>query len=216
MCSRSMPRRRRTASCRSAATIGVPDTPHTTDTSKGTIKLYSSWPLHRRHGAHRRSRRWRRPKCASRTSALRPAVSPSSTRRSMTAWRRTKAAGSRARKPRTSTGQSTTQTAWSTWAPTTPARPRFRFRSRTRPGMAQISFANTYPGLTIAVLKAPPKRASRIFTIQPASATTCGLPGGPHPGRRRRRWAIDRGPYEGVCPARQQPLWQGSCRRLRR
>jgi branched-chain amino acid transport system substrate-binding protein len=27
-----------------SATIGVPDTPHTTDTSKGTIKLYSSWP----------------------------------------------------------------------------------------------------------------------------------------------------------------------------
>jgi branched-chain amino acid transport system substrate-binding protein len=28
-----------------AATIGIPDTPHTTDTSKGTIKLISSWPF---------------------------------------------------------------------------------------------------------------------------------------------------------------------------
>ena len=28
-----------------AATIGMPNITHTTDTSKGTIKLYSSWPL---------------------------------------------------------------------------------------------------------------------------------------------------------------------------
>jgi hypothetical protein len=39
-------------------------------------------------------------------------------------------------------------------------------------GMAQVSYANTYTGLT-GRSRAPPRRASRISTTRPASATTC-------------------------------------------
>ena len=77
--------------------IGLQGVEHITDTSKGTIKLYSSWPLTGAIGADRRRRGRGRSSWRSRTSATPPAASPSSTRRSTTASPPTTAAGTPAK-----------------------------------------------------------------------------------------------------------------------
>ena len=113
----------------SATSIGEPNHQHITDTSKGTIKLFSSWPL---TGSYEQTR-WRRRRgdqdvprrlrqCGRR---IRPHVRGA--RRWVGGQQRRSGPGEGDR--RTSTGWWPMRTAWSTWRHTTPARPRSRSRS---------------------------------------------------------------------------------------
>ena len=112
-----------------AASIGNPAIEHLTDTSKGTIKLYSSWPL---TGAYEQIG-------GDAVEAIKLALEDFGNAAGGFAleyealddgiaannggWD----AGARVRERQR--GRSTMRTPWSTWRPTTPARPRSRSRS---------------------------------------------------------------------------------------
>ena len=76
---------------------------------------------------------------------------------------------------------------WSTWPPTTPAWPRSRSRSRTRPGWRMISYANTYPGLTKAIEGATEEGEPDIYYPTGKRNYMRVCPGGRHPGCARPR-----------------------------
>ena len=156
----------------SPATIGVPGVEHVTGTDKGTINLYSSWPM---TGA----------------SEQIGGDSVESVRYALEIWGNDAGGfglnyqalddgiaanngwlGCGERDRERQRWSSMTRTPWSTSRPTTPARPRWRFRSLNEAGMAMISHANTYPGLTKAIEGATEEGEPDSFTRQ-ASATTC-------------------------------------------
>ena len=156
---------------------------HITDTSKGVIKLYSSWPLTGAYGAAPAATRSRPfSMCledfGNGRRRLRARVRGARRRhRRQQRW-----SGRRPRRPRTSTGSSTTRTRWSTWRTYNSGAAKISIPITNEAGMAQISYANTYPGLTKAV--AGRDRGGRAGGLLPERQAQlhARLPGRRHPG----------------------------------
>ena len=161
--------RRRT---RSAATIGNPAIPHIEDNRQGHHQALLLVAADRIHERNRRRRRRGSQAGASPTMATRPAASPSSTWRLTTASPPTTAGGIRASSRRTPTRSSPTRTAMVYMATYNSGAAKISIPIMNEAGMAMISYANTYPGLTKDD-RGQPKKASRTCTTRAASATTC-------------------------------------------
>ena len=116
----------------SAATIGNPDIAHVEGTDKGIIKLYSSWPLtgsmERIGGDAVEAAKLAFDDLGNAAGgfALEYEALDDGIAANNGGW-------DPGNESRTPTRSSPTQTAWSTWRPTTPARRRSRFRSPTTP-----------------------------------------------------------------------------------